>query len=107
MRSGEATTKWTFLSNHAHVLICLAADAHQTLPEIASRVGITTRAVQLIVGDLVDGGYVTRTKVGRRNSYRINSDGHLRHPLESHHRIADLIAALGAETAPGVSTPLA
>lgn len=100
MRSGDTATTWTFLSNHGHVLICLAADAHQTLPEIASRVGITTRAVQLILGDLVDGGYVTRRKVGRRNSYRIDPDGRLRHPLEAHHRIADLINALGADIVP-------
>lgn len=107
MRSDDAKTTWTFLSNHAHVLICLASDAHQTLPEIASRVGITTRAVQLILGDLIDGGYVTRNKVGRRNSYRINADGHLRHPLEAHHRLADLIAALGPQTAPEVGAPSA
>lgn len=86
---------WTFLSNHAHVLLCLADDPHQTLPKIAARVGITSRAVQLIVSDLILGGYLTRTKVGRRNHYQINPDGHLRHPLEAHHRVADLISALG------------
>ncbi|MCX2951505.1 helix-turn-helix transcriptional regulator [Lentzea sp. NEAU-D7] len=86
---------WTFLSNHAHVLLCLSADPHQTLPVIAEQVGITSRAVQLILTDLIQGGYVERTKVGRRNHYRINADGHLRHPLEAHHRIADLIAAVG------------
>lgn len=86
---------WTFLSNHAHVLLCVADDPHQTLPEIAARVGITSRAVQLIVSDLIHGGYLIRTKVGRRNHYRINPNGHLRHPLEAHHRVADLISALG------------
>lgn len=86
---------WTFLSNHAHVLLCLAVDPHQTLAVIAEKVGITTRAVQLILTDLIQSGYVERTKVGRRNHYRINPDGHLRHPLEAHHRIADLIAAVG------------
>jgi predicted ArsR family transcriptional regulator len=89
---------WTFLSNHAHVLLCLAADPHQTLPMIAEQVGITTRAVQLILTDLIEGGYVERTKVGRRNQYRINPDGHLRHPLEAHHHISDLITALGPVT---------
>lgn len=94
--SGEsAGAGWTFLSNHAHVLLCLAADPDQTLPVIAERVGITSRGVQLILGDLIEGGYVERTKIGRRNHYRINPDGHLRHPLESHHSIADLITALG------------
>jgi hypothetical protein len=89
---------WTFLSNHAHVLLCLAADPHQTLPVIAEKVGITSRAVQLILADLIQGGYVERTKVGRRNHYRINPDGHLRHPLEAHHSVADLIAAVGPVT---------
>ncbi|MFI7680932.1 helix-turn-helix transcriptional regulator [Actinophytocola sp. NPDC049390] len=92
---------WTFLSNHAHVLLCLAADPDQTLPVIAEQVGITTRAVQLILSDLVEGGYVERTKVGRRNHYRVNPDGHLRHPLEAHHHVADLIDALGLRQAGG------
>lgn len=86
---------WTFLSNHAHVLLCLADDPRQTLPEIAAQVDITSRAVQLILSDLIHGGYLIRTKVGRRNHYRINPNGHLRHPLEAHHRVADLISALG------------
>ena len=86
---------WTFLSNHAHVLLCLSAGPDQTLPEIAARVGITTRAVQLILADLIAEGYVERTKAGRRNHYRINPDGRLRHPLEAHHSVGDLIAALG------------
>jgi hypothetical protein len=90
-----APGSWTFLSNHAHVLLVLAADPLLTLPEIAARVGITSRAVQLIVSDLIRGGYVTRTKVGRRNQYGVNPDGYLRHPLEAHHRVADLISALG------------
>lgn len=90
-----AAGSWTFLSNHAHVLLCISDDPHQTLPQIAARVGITSRAVQLIVSDLILGGYLTRTKVGRRNHYRINPDGHLRHPLEAHHRVADLLSALG------------
>ncbi|SES37162.1 helix-turn-helix transcriptional regulator [Lentzea albida] len=91
----RAAGSWTFLSNHAHVLLCLASDPDQTLPVIAERVGITSRAVQLILVDLIDGGYVVRTRNGRRNHYEVNSDGHLRHPLEAHHSIADLIAALG------------
>ncbi|ATE53649.1 AsnC family transcriptional regulator [Actinosynnema pretiosum] len=87
---------WTFLSNHAHVLLCLADDPDQTLPVIAGRVGVTSRAVQLIMVDLIAGGYVERTKVGRRNHYRVNRDGLLRHPLEAGHRVGELIAALGS-----------
>lgn len=90
-----AVGAWTFLSNHGHVLLCIAAEPDQTLAAIAGQVGITSRAVQLILADLITGGYVERVKTGRRNHYSINPGGQLRHPLESHHSIADLIAALG------------
>jgi predicted ArsR family transcriptional regulator len=89
------TGAWTFLSNHGHVLLCIAAEPDQTLAAIAEQVGITSRAVQLILADLITGGYVERVKTGRRNHYSINPEGQLRHPLESHHSVADLIAALG------------
>jgi DNA-binding MarR family transcriptional regulator len=91
----QAAGAWTFLSNHGHVLLCIAAEPDQTLEAIAGQVGITSRAVQLILADLITGGYVERVKTGRRNHYSINPDGQLRHPLESHHSVADLLAALG------------
>ena len=94
---------WTFLSNHAHVLLCVAADPDRTLHDIATRVGITERGVQLILRDLIEEGYLERERVGRRNHYKIHPEGRLRHPLEAHHRVADLVAALGLEerSAPG------
>lgn len=92
---GGSSGSWTFLSNHAHVLICLSRNPRQTIPTIAGKVGITPRAVQLILADLIEGGYVERTRVGRRNHYRVNLEGHLRHPLEAEHRVGELIAALG------------
>jgi len=82
--------EWTFLTNHAHVLLCLAADRDVRLREVAERVGITERAAQLIVADLELAGYVTRTRVGRRNRYAIRRRGRLRHPLEAHRTIAVL-----------------
>ena len=91
----QATRAWTFLSNYGHVLLCIAAEPDQTLAAIAAQVGITSRAVQLILADLIADGYVERVKTGRRNHYSINPEGQLRHPLESHHSVADLIAALG------------
>ncbi|NIJ11990.1 putative ArsR family transcriptional regulator [Saccharomonospora amisosensis] len=94
-RRGGSNGTWTFLSNHAHVLICLSRDPHQTIPSIAEQVGITPRAVQLILADLIEGGYVERTRVGRRNHYHVNPEGHLRHPLEAEHSVGDLITALG------------
>lgn len=85
---------WTFLSNHGHVLICVAQDRDVRIAEIAERVGIGVRAAQAIVNDLVDAGYLTRTKVGRRNRYEINPDARLRHPIEAEHRVGELIATL-------------
>jgi DNA-binding IclR family transcriptional regulator len=88
---------WTFLTNHAHVLICIALDPDLRLRDVAGRVGITERATQRILHDLVEGGYVTRRKVGRRNSYRLRLEQPMRHPVESGHAIRDLVAALSDE----------
>lgn len=89
-----AASRWTFLTNHAHVLVCLDADPDLRGWEIAQRVGITERATQKIIGDLVSEGYLTRTRVGRRNSYALNRDVPLRHPLEAGHTVGELLAAL-------------
>ena len=85
------STGWTFLSNHTHVLVCLSADGAQTLREVAAKVGVTERAVQRIVADLEEAGVLERAREGRRNTYRIHSGVPLRHPLEAHCRIGDLI----------------
>ena len=83
--------RWTFLSNHGHVLVCLATDPTARGRDVADRVGITERAAQAIINDLVEGGYVERTRVGRRNHYRINQHGPLRHPCEQPHNIGELL----------------
>ncbi len=83
---------WTFLTNHAHVLLCIDRDPDIRLRDIALRVGITERAAQKIVHDLATGGYVSVTRVGRRNHYRLLSGGRFRHRLESQHEVADLLA---------------
>lgn len=75
---------WTFLSNHAHVLISLADDPEARMRDVASRVGITERAVQRIVTELEEGGYLERLKEGRRNRYRVTASRPLRHPIERH-----------------------
>lgn len=82
---------WTFLSNHSHVLICLHQDPELTLREVAERVGITERSVQRILGELEEGGYVQRERVGLRNRYRFRMSASLRHPIESHCKIGDLV----------------
>ena len=74
---------WTFLSNHGHVLVCLARDPDVRMRDVASAVGITERAVQQIVRDLVAGGYVEKEKLGRRNRYRVVRSSHFRHELEA------------------------
>ncbi len=82
---------WTFLSNHTHVLVCLARDPDQVLREVAAQVGITERAVQRIVADLEAAGVLTREREGRRNRYRLNLEATLRHPLEAHCSIGELL----------------
>ena len=84
MADAAPVRDWTFLTTHAHVLLCLAADADVVLREVAQQVGITERATQLIVADLEAAGYITRTRVGRRNHYDIDAQRQLRHPLEAH-----------------------
>jgi len=85
---------WTFLSNHAHVVLCLAQAADPTVREVAQRVGITERAVHRILAELEEGGYVTRQRDGRRNTYRVHPARPLRHPIEAHRTIGDLIDAV-------------
>jgi hypothetical protein len=88
----DAQPQWTFLSNHAHVLLLLARDPDIRLRDVASQVGITERAVQRIVADLEEGRYVERERLGRRNRYRVHPELPLRHPIEAHRRIGSLIA---------------
>jgi DNA-binding MarR family transcriptional regulator len=90
----ETTGTWVFLTNHAHVLLSIARDPELRARDIAERVGITERAAQRIVADLVDNGYVTKTKAGRRNRYVVNPKGHLRHPLFQDFEIGPLLEVL-------------
>ncbi len=88
---------WTFLSNHAHVLVCLDGDGDATMREVAGRVGITTRAVQGIVADLATQGYLHVERRGRRNHYVLDRRRPLRHPLEQHRTVGDLLDAVAAD----------
>lgn len=89
--SGREPARWTFLSNHSHVLICLHREPDLTLREVADRVGITERSVQRIVSELEEGGFVRRVRDGLRNRYRFRESARLRHPIESHCTIGDLL----------------
>jgi predicted transcriptional regulator len=75
--------EWTYLSNHGHVLVCLARDPDVRMRDVADAVGITERAVQQIVHDLVSEHYVEKEKLGRRNRYRVVRSAHFRHELEA------------------------
>ncbi len=86
---------WTFLTNHAHVLICIMREPQARIRDLAQEVGITERAVQRIVADLEEAGYVTHERDGRRNVYRVRGNLPLRHPVEKHRKVAELLK-LGA-----------
>ena len=88
-------TAWTFLSNHGHVLICIAGDPDIRMREVADRVGITERAVQRIVAELEDANVISRARDGRRNHYEVHRDSKLRHPVESHRTVGELLEMVG------------
>ncbi len=85
---------WTFLTNHAHVLLCVANDPGVRISEIADTVGITERAAQRIVADLIEAGYVDRSRNGRRNTYSINPNLPMRHPMDRDHRVGEILAVM-------------
>jgi predicted ArsR family transcriptional regulator len=95
-QSTRTDSTWVFLTNHANVLLCVARDPRSRARDIAEQVGITERATQRILADLIADGYVARTKVGRRNHYEINSRGHLRHPVFRELSIGPLLEVLNS-----------
>jgi DNA-binding IclR family transcriptional regulator len=95
--SSNNTKTWTFVTNHTQVLLCLAQDPHVRLRDVADRVGITERAAQRILADLVEAGYVDRKRIGRRNAYTIKRDIAMRHVAQLGHEIGDLLDLLASE----------
>ncbi len=87
----NVTAGWTFLTNHSHVLLCLARDPELRLRDIALLVGITERAVQRIIADLEEGGIITRSREGRNNRYTVHPELPLRHPVELGCTVGDLV----------------
>ena len=88
----QSPVPWSFLTNHAHVLLCLADAPEARLREVAVRIGITERAVQRIVSELVQSGCLTRTRSGRRNRYQIHGEKILGFPIGPERSVGDLIA---------------
>jgi len=94
LKNDSNRSRWTFLTNHSHVLLCLHRDPEIRLRDVADQVGITERAVQAIVQELVQEAIIEVEKLGRRNAYRIRHEAQLRHPLENHRRVGDLLRLL-------------
>ncbi|MBV9120311.1 MAG: winged helix-turn-helix domain-containing protein [Chloroflexi bacterium] len=86
--------RWSFFSNHLHVLECLLRSPDITLREVSEQVGISLRAVQGIVSDLVEDGYLSRKRVGRRNAYVVHLDASLRHEINAQVTLRHVVSAL-------------
>jgi DNA-binding MarR family transcriptional regulator len=97
MSSPDRRKTWTFLTNHAQVLLCLADTHDIRLRDVADRIGITERATQRILADLVEAGYVKTIRVGRRNHYTVNREHAMRHTAQIGHEVGVLLAALSTD----------
>jgi DNA-binding IclR family transcriptional regulator len=94
MSSEDGARGWRFLTNHTQVLLAIAGDPDARLIDVATQVGITERAAQRILADLVEAGYVERKRQGRRNRYLINRHAHMRHPAQEGQEIQGLLELL-------------
>lgn len=90
----SVTSNWTFLTNHAHVLLCIAENPDVRLREVADQVQITERATQRIVAELEEAGYLSHERIGRRNHYQVHAELPLRHALEAHLEVGALLGIL-------------
>lgn len=97
-RKAPEVKPWTFLTNHSHVLIVLYSQPGLSLREVALKVGITERAVQRIVHDLEEAGVIAKQKIGRKNQYEVSTRQPLRHPIEAHRKIGDLLTLIAGKT---------
>ena len=92
--TAEARRPWTFVTNHTQVLLCLANDPDTRVRDVATTVGITERAAQRILAELIEAGYVTRVRVGRRNRYAIDRNRALRHSAQYGLNVGHLLESL-------------
>jgi DNA-binding MarR family transcriptional regulator len=105
MSSAEDGKPWRFVTNHTQVLLCIARDGDVRLRDLAPMVGITERAAQRIVADLIAAGFVERQRVGRRNRYLVNREAAMRHPAQYDHEIGELLDLLRLDAAPNDQKP--
>lgn len=96
----QPSPAWTFFTNHTHVLLCIAQDPAARVRDLAAAVGITERAVQRIITELEQAGYLSHVRDGRRNRYELHPDLPLRHPIERHRSVAELIALMQRPASP-------
>ena len=101
----ESHTGWTFLTNHARVLASIADNHNARIRDIAARCRLTERAVQKIISDLERDGYLSHTREGRTNTYRIDPSKVLRHPAEAGLTVASLLSMLVQDEAARSSAP--
>jgi DNA-binding MarR family transcriptional regulator len=94
MSSEPKQRPWRFVTSHTQVLLCISRDPEVRMRDIAETVGITERAAQRIVADLVEAGYVQRTRVGRRNRYSVDETIKMRHPAQRDHEVGELLSLL-------------
>lgn len=95
LKSDQAPASFTFLTNYTHVLVCLKKENTITVRELSLKIGITERSVQRIISELLESDVISRTKIGRNNTYKINNDHTLHHPLESNHTVEELLELIG------------
>jgi DNA-binding MarR family transcriptional regulator len=100
MSSPDTNGRWHFLTSHTQVLLAIHRDPDVRLRDVAATVGITERAAQRIVNDLVEAGYVTRERHGRRNRYDVRSEARMRHPEQFEHEIGELLEVLRSDGPP-------
>jgi len=97
-------SRWTFLTNHLHVLACLTRDPELRIRDIADLIGITERATAQILSQLEATGYLTKTRVGRRNHYTVHGELPLRHPMHNGRQVGELLRVIEPEVAPPASS---
>jgi DNA-binding MarR family transcriptional regulator len=91
-----AARPWGFLTSHALTLVEVTRTPDATVRELAERTNLTERQMHRLLDDLVATGYVSRTRVGRRNRYSIDPSRPMRHPSLAHHRVGQLLGALSS-----------
>ena len=94
---GETAPRWTFLTNHGQLLLCIAKEPRLTVREIGERIGITERAAHRIVAELETSGYLSRERNGRRNHYTIKPHLPLPDSVAREQQVGDLLAVFAKQ----------